>query len=96
MLSSCDGTHALVKKKGKAKDKYYGKLILDLGNEVRSSVEEGAAAMENLVRKLGSREISSGLEFKFMSCIQEIDSLWDLCSRIRSGMKLSMFPVDGL
>ncbi|GJT31088.1 putative reverse transcriptase domain-containing protein [Tanacetum coccineum] len=40
--------HALVEKKGKAKDKYYGKLILDLGNEVRSSVEEGAATMENL------------------------------------------------
>ncbi|GKD39987.1 hypothetical protein Tco_1260194, partial [Tanacetum coccineum] len=34
-------THALVEKKGKAKDEYYGKLILDLGNEVRSSVEEG-------------------------------------------------------
>ncbi|GKB53194.1 hypothetical protein Tco_0903947, partial [Tanacetum coccineum] len=48
--------HALVKKKGKAKDKYYGKLILDLGNEVRSSVEKGAAAMENLVRKLGNAE----------------------------------------
>ncbi|GJR56460.1 hypothetical protein Tco_1406981, partial [Tanacetum coccineum] len=48
--------HALVEKKGKAKDKYYGKLILDLGNEVRSSVEEGAAAMENLVRKLGNTE----------------------------------------
>ncbi|GKA65271.1 hypothetical protein Tco_0764978 [Tanacetum coccineum] len=48
--------HALVKKKGKAKDKYYGKLIADLGNEVRSSVEEGAAAMENLVRKLGNAE----------------------------------------
>ncbi|GJV94473.1 hypothetical protein Tco_1546050 [Tanacetum coccineum] len=48
--------HALVKKKGKAKDEYYGKLILDLGNEVRSSMEEGAAAMENLVRKLGNAE----------------------------------------
>nr|GEX44468.1 putative reverse transcriptase domain-containing protein [Tanacetum cinerariifolium] len=43
-------------KKEKAKDKYYGKLILDLGNEVRSSVEERAAAMENLVRKLGNAE----------------------------------------
>ncbi|GJV26423.1 putative reverse transcriptase domain-containing protein [Tanacetum coccineum] len=32
--------HALVEKKGKAKDKYYGKMILDLGNEVRSSMEE--------------------------------------------------------
>ncbi|GJR66750.1 putative reverse transcriptase domain-containing protein [Tanacetum coccineum] len=46
--------HALVEKKGKAKDEYYGKLILDLGNEVRSSVEEGTIAMENLVRKLGN------------------------------------------
>ncbi|GJR27847.1 putative reverse transcriptase domain-containing protein [Tanacetum coccineum] len=53
--------HALVKNKGKAKDKYYGKLILDLGNEVRSSVEEGVAAMENLSK---SREISIGLEFE--------------------------------
>ncbi|GJS15377.1 hypothetical protein Tco_1173101 [Tanacetum coccineum] len=41
---------------GKAKDEYYGKLILDLGNEVRSSVEEGTAAMENLVKKLGNAE----------------------------------------
>nr|GEU70254.1 hypothetical protein [Tanacetum cinerariifolium] len=30
---------ALVEKKGKAKDEFYGKLILDLGNKVRSSVE---------------------------------------------------------
>ncbi|GKA68677.1 hypothetical protein Tco_0768594, partial [Tanacetum coccineum] len=48
--------HALVKKKEKAKDKYYSKLILDLGNEVRSSVEEGTTAMEKLVRKLGNAE----------------------------------------
>nr|GEY93042.1 putative reverse transcriptase domain-containing protein [Tanacetum cinerariifolium] len=46
--------HAFVKKKGKAKDKYYGKLILDLGNEVRSSVEQGTVAMEKLVEKLGN------------------------------------------
>ncbi|GJV76558.1 hypothetical protein Tco_1508142 [Tanacetum coccineum] len=46
--------HALVKKKGKEKDEYYGKLILDLGNEVRSSVEQGTAAMEKLVEKLSS------------------------------------------
>ncbi|GKE69312.1 hypothetical protein Tco_1527384, partial [Tanacetum coccineum] len=38
-LCGRETTHALVKKKGKAKDEYYGKLILDLGNEVRSSVE---------------------------------------------------------
>ncbi|GKD13187.1 hypothetical protein Tco_1197594, partial [Tanacetum coccineum] len=37
---------------GKAKDEYYGKLILDLGNEVCSSVEQGTAAMEKLVEKL--------------------------------------------
>ncbi|GJY07554.1 putative reverse transcriptase domain-containing protein [Tanacetum coccineum] len=48
--------HALVEKKRKSKVKYYGKLILDLGNEVRSSVEEGTIAMENLVRKLGNAE----------------------------------------
>ncbi|GJU92853.1 hypothetical protein Tco_1317609, partial [Tanacetum coccineum] len=48
--------HAIVKKKRKAKDKYYGKLIADLGNEVRSSMEEGAASMENLLRKLGNAE----------------------------------------
>ncbi|GJZ18998.1 putative reverse transcriptase domain-containing protein [Tanacetum coccineum] len=48
--------HALVEKKGKAKDKYYGKLILDLGNEVRSSVEERVTALENLVRKFGNAE----------------------------------------
>nr|GEY03026.1 hypothetical protein [Tanacetum cinerariifolium] len=44
--------HALFEKKGKAKDKYYGKLILDLGNEVRTSVEQGRAAMEKLAEKL--------------------------------------------
>ncbi|GKB91247.1 hypothetical protein Tco_0963519, partial [Tanacetum coccineum] len=48
--------YALVEKKGKAKDKYYGKLIADLVNEMRTSVEEGAVAMENLVRKLGNAE----------------------------------------
>nr|GFC02632.1 hypothetical protein [Tanacetum cinerariifolium] len=31
-------THALVEKKGKAKDEYYGNLILDLDNEVHSNV----------------------------------------------------------
>nr|GEX08759.1 hypothetical protein [Tanacetum cinerariifolium] len=46
--------HALVEKKEKAKDEFYGKLILDLGNEVRSSVEQRVAAMENLVKKLGN------------------------------------------
>ncbi|GJY50597.1 hypothetical protein Tco_0441444 [Tanacetum coccineum] len=53
-LCGRDTAHALVEKKGKAKDKYYGKLILDLGTEVRSSVEQGMAAMEKLVEKLGN------------------------------------------
>ncbi|GJZ20133.1 putative reverse transcriptase domain-containing protein [Tanacetum coccineum] len=55
-LCGRETAHALVKKKGKAKDEYYGKLILDLGNEVRSSVEQGTAAMERLVEKLGNTE----------------------------------------
>nr|GEY71722.1 hypothetical protein [Tanacetum cinerariifolium] len=52
----CETVHALVEKKGKVKDKYYGKLILDLGNEVCSSVEQGTAAMEKLVEKLSNVE----------------------------------------
>nr|GEW56153.1 hypothetical protein [Tanacetum cinerariifolium] len=37
-------------------DEYYGKPIPDLGNKVRSSVEEGTTAMENLVKKLSNAE----------------------------------------
>nr|GEX34329.1 hypothetical protein [Tanacetum cinerariifolium] len=48
--------HALVEKKGKAKDKLYGKIILELGNKVRSSVEQGMATMEKLVEKLENIE----------------------------------------
>nr|GFD44519.1 hypothetical protein [Tanacetum cinerariifolium] len=48
--------HALVEKKGKAKDKFYGKLILEFRNEVRSSVEQGTVAMERLVEKLRNTE----------------------------------------
>nr|GEX70729.1 hypothetical protein [Tanacetum cinerariifolium] len=43
--------HALVEKKGNAKDKFYY-----LGNEVRSSVDQGTAAMEKLVEKLDNAE----------------------------------------
>ncbi|GJR33844.1 putative reverse transcriptase domain-containing protein [Tanacetum coccineum] len=46
--------YALVEKKSKAKDKFYGKLILDLGNEVCSSVDQGTDAMERLVEKPGN------------------------------------------
>nr|GFC99359.1 hypothetical protein [Tanacetum cinerariifolium] len=48
--------YALVKKKGKANDKFYGKLTLDLGNEVRSSVEQGMVVMEKIVEKHGNDE----------------------------------------
>ncbi|GJT32375.1 putative reverse transcriptase domain-containing protein [Tanacetum coccineum] len=48
--------HALVEKKRKEKDEYYGKWVLDLGNEVRSSMEPGTTAMETLVEKLGNAE----------------------------------------
>ncbi|GKF18058.1 hypothetical protein Tco_0062976, partial [Tanacetum coccineum] len=55
-LCGRETAHALVEKKGKAKDEYYGKLILDLGNEVHFSVEQEMAAMEKLVEKLGNAE----------------------------------------
>ncbi|GJR63805.1 putative reverse transcriptase domain-containing protein [Tanacetum coccineum] len=55
-LCGRETAHALVEKKGKAKDKFYGKLILDLGNEVRSSIEQGMAAMEKMVERLGNVE----------------------------------------
>ncbi|GJS54138.1 hypothetical protein Tco_0627500 [Tanacetum coccineum] len=64
--------HALVEKKGKAKDEYYGNLILDLGNEVHSSVEEGTTAMEKLVRKLGNAEDKS--ECKKLK--KELEEAW--------------------
>ncbi|GKD85421.1 hypothetical protein Tco_1356575, partial [Tanacetum coccineum] len=55
-LCGCETAHTLVEKKVEAKDKFYGKLILDLGNEVHSSVEQGTVAMEKLVEKLGNVE----------------------------------------
>ncbi|GJU77634.1 hypothetical protein Tco_1274704 [Tanacetum coccineum] len=55
-LCGRETAHALVEKKGEAKDRFYGKLILDLGNEVRSSVELGTTAKEKLVEKLENVE----------------------------------------
>ncbi|GJV44142.1 hypothetical protein Tco_1428678 [Tanacetum coccineum] len=55
-LCGRETAHALVEKKGKAKDEYFGKLILDLRNEVLSSVEQGTTVIENLVEKLGDVE----------------------------------------
>ncbi|GKB07987.1 retrovirus-related pol polyprotein from transposon TNT 1-94 [Tanacetum coccineum] len=48
--------HVSVYEVGEAKDRFYGKLILDLGNEIRSSVKQGTAAMERLVEKLENVE----------------------------------------
>ncbi|GKA19208.1 hypothetical protein Tco_0699123, partial [Tanacetum coccineum] len=48
--------HALVEKKGKAKDKYYHKLIADLGNEVRCSVVEKEAILEDIIKDFGNTE----------------------------------------
>nr|GEY04621.1 hypothetical protein [Tanacetum cinerariifolium] len=57
-LYGCETAHALVEKK-KAKDEYYGKLILDLGNKVCFSVKQGTTEMEKLVERLGSAEEKS-------------------------------------
>nr|GEX56435.1 hypothetical protein [Tanacetum cinerariifolium] len=59
-LCGRETAHTLVEKKGKAKDEYYGTLILELGNEVRSSVEQGTTAMEKLVERLDSAEEKVG------------------------------------
>ncbi|GJT41300.1 hypothetical protein Tco_0941165 [Tanacetum coccineum] len=48
--------HALVEKKGKAKDKYYGNLITDLGNEVRCSMGEREAVLEDIIKEFGNAE----------------------------------------
>ncbi|GJS25667.1 hypothetical protein Tco_0454299 [Tanacetum coccineum] len=58
-LVSYETAYALVEKKREAKGRFYGKLILDLGNEVRFSVEQGTAAMEKLVEKLENVEEKS-------------------------------------
>ncbi|GKA55410.1 hypothetical protein Tco_0754359 [Tanacetum coccineum] len=56
--------YALVEKKSEAKDKFYGKLILDLGNEVRSSVDQGTTTMERLVEKLGNVKEKAGARIR--------------------------------
>ncbi|GJR29195.1 putative reverse transcriptase domain-containing protein [Tanacetum coccineum] len=64
----------------KAKDEYYGKLILDLGNEVRSSMEQGTVAMEKLVKKLGNAKEKAKKELEearkvsiLLSLLSELD-----------------------
>nr|GEY79286.1 putative reverse transcriptase domain-containing protein [Tanacetum cinerariifolium] len=61
-LCGCETTHALVEKKAKAKDEFYGKLILDLGNEVHYIVEQGTTKMEKLDEKL--RNVKDKVECK--------------------------------
>ncbi|GJV59341.1 hypothetical protein Tco_1465441 [Tanacetum coccineum] len=53
-LCGRETAYALVEKKGKANNKFYGKLILDLGNEVRFSMKQGTTAIGKLVEKLGN------------------------------------------
>ncbi|GJW11081.1 putative reverse transcriptase domain-containing protein [Tanacetum coccineum] len=53
-LCGRETTYTLVEKKSEAKDNFDGKLILDLGNEVRSSVDQGTTAMDRLVEKLSN------------------------------------------
>ncbi|GKB43656.1 putative reverse transcriptase domain-containing protein [Tanacetum coccineum] len=55
-LCGRETAHTLVEKKGEAKDRFYDKLILDLGNEVCSSVEQGTTVMEKLFEKLENVE----------------------------------------
>nr|GFA67284.1 hypothetical protein [Tanacetum cinerariifolium] len=55
-LCGRETAHALVERKGNAKDTFYGMLILKLGNEVHSSMEQGTDAMEKLVENLGNTE----------------------------------------
>ncbi|GJU51048.1 hypothetical protein Tco_1220603 [Tanacetum coccineum] len=43
-------------KEEKAKDKYYGKLIAGLGNEVRCSVGEREVALEDIIKDFGNAE----------------------------------------
>ncbi|GKB17587.1 putative reverse transcriptase domain-containing protein, partial [Tanacetum coccineum] len=87
--------HALVKKKGKAKDKYYGKLILDLVNKVHSSVEQGTSAMEKLVERLGNAEEKAESK-KLNNELEEArfsnTFLRDSCLK-KDRMKLSMFRL---
>nr|GEW28361.1 hypothetical protein [Tanacetum cinerariifolium] len=54
-------THALFKKKGKAMDKYYGKLIADLGNEVRCGMGEREAVLEDIIKEFDNakKELSA-------------------------------------
>ncbi|GJX70244.1 putative reverse transcriptase domain-containing protein [Tanacetum coccineum] len=57
--------HALVEKKGKAKDKYYGKLILDLGKEVHSSVEimpsRSASLTQAAIRRMIKESVDAAI-----------------------------------
>nr|GEX40393.1 putative reverse transcriptase domain-containing protein [Tanacetum cinerariifolium] len=94
-LCGRETAYALVEKKRKAKDKFYGKLILELGNEVCFSMDQGTAAMEKLVEKLG--DIEDKVECKKLR--NELEEarfsntfLQDLCLK-KDRKKLSMFRL---
>ncbi|GJR97295.1 hypothetical protein Tco_0269469 [Tanacetum coccineum] len=89
-LCGHETAHVLVEKKGKAKGEYYGKLILNLGNEVRSSMEEGTAAMENLVRKLSNAE--EGAECKKLK--KELEETWEFMFEERQNKSIDVLVED--
>ncbi|GJZ37903.1 putative reverse transcriptase domain-containing protein [Tanacetum coccineum] len=85
-----------VEKKDKHKDKYSCKLILDLGNEVRSSLEQGTAAMEKLVKKLGSTEDKVKCK-KLKKELEEASALDEFYQEmIRSGFVFEERPNEAI
>nr|GEW73019.1 hypothetical protein [Tanacetum cinerariifolium] len=93
-----DTAHALVEKKGKAKDKHYGRLISDLGDEVRciDKVEERMTALENCVKdfandketakckKLKKDLEEANLENTFLRMQNERVEIDLYCARVRA------------
>nr|GEX58891.1 putative reverse transcriptase domain-containing protein [Tanacetum cinerariifolium] len=64
-LCGHDTTHALVEKKGKANDEFYGKLILDLGIKMRSSAEimppKSAPLTQAVIRRMIKDDVDAAI-----------------------------------
>ncbi|GKC37902.1 hypothetical protein Tco_1050286 [Tanacetum coccineum] len=58
-LCGRETAHALVKKKGKAKDEYYGKLILDLVKKLKKELEE--ARLSNTFLRMQNERVERDL-----------------------------------
>nr|GEV69202.1 putative reverse transcriptase domain-containing protein [Tanacetum cinerariifolium] len=61
-LYGYETAHALVKKKGKAKDKFYGKLILELGNECVLVWSKERLQWKSWLRSLDSVDVAIAAE----------------------------------